>query len=78
VRTAIIRLPSSPYEAHPPLTLDLSLRYRGPTDEDEELFEAWWWVMTVFGMSYTTRLFSSLVSYLFVGGAEVRLVRGMA
>jgi hypothetical protein len=78
VRTAIIRLPFSPYEARSLLTLDLSLgmedretrrgAIRGFVVDDDRV----WDVLTRQGYS------PLLVSYLFVGNAEARLIRGMA
>jgi hypothetical protein len=78
VRTAIIRLPFSPYEARSLLTLDLSLgmedremrrgAIRGFVVDDDRVRD----VLTRQGYS------PLLVSYLFVANAEARLIRGVA
>ena len=81
MRTAIIRLPSLPYEACSLLTLDLSLgmedretrrgAIRGVVVDDDR-------VRDVLRGKAILLSSSLLVSYLFVGDAEVRLIRGMA
>ena len=81
MRTAIIRLPSSPYEVHSLLTLDLSPgmedretrrgAIRGVVVDDDR-------VRDVLRGKAILLSSSLLVSYLFVGDAEVRLIRGMA
>ena len=78
VRTAIIRLPSLPYEARFFAHVGTLSRYGGPRNETRSysrLCGGWWpcsGCLTRQGYSLL------LVSYLLVGDAEVRLIRGMA